>query len=128
MSLKGAGDRPVHLNLLQIRLPVAGVMSIVHRITGVLMFLAVPFMIYLLDRSLRSEAEFRQIADWLHSPLGAMLLFGLLWSVLHHLLAGLRYLLIDVDLGVDKTMASITAWLVLLAAPLFALLLAWGLL
>ncbi len=128
MSLKDAGGRPVHLNLLRIHLPVAGVMSIVHRITGVLMVLAVPFMIYLLDRSLRSEAEYRQIADWMHSPLGVVLLFGLLWSVLHHLLAGLRYLLIDVDLGVDKSMARTTAWLVLLLAPLFALLLAWGLL
>ncbi len=128
MSLKDARGRPVHLNLLRIRLPIAGVMSIVHRITGVLMFLALPFLIYLFDRSLRGPDDYRVVAEGLHSPLGVLFLFALLWSVLHHLLAGLRYLLIDVDLGVDKTMARITAWLVLLLAPLFALLLTWGLL
>jgi succinate dehydrogenase / fumarate reductase cytochrome b subunit len=117
-------NRPVYLNLLQIRLPVAGIMSIVHRITGVLMFLATPFLIYLLDLSLASADGFARAAAIVHSGLGILVLFGLLWGLLHHLFAGFRYLLLDAHIGVDKPVYRHSAWTVLIAAPLVALLLA----
>lgn len=128
MSLNTASHRPVHLNLFRIRLPVAGVMSIIHRLTGVLMFVAIPFLIYLLDRSLISASGFREAVELLHTPLGMLILFGLMWSLMHHLLAGIRYLLIDMDLGVDRPTARLTALLVIIAGPLLGLLLTWGLL
>jgi len=103
-------------------------MSIIHRITGVLMFLAVPFLIYLLDISLISERGYEEAISVIHSPPGVILLFGLMWGLLHHLLAGIRYLLIDVDLGVDKERARQTAWIVTMAAPVLGLVLTWGLL
>lgn len=102
-------------------------MSIIHRITGVILFLCIPLMIYLLDRSLISEDGFKQVIVWVQSPLGKVLLFSLMWALSHHLLAGIRYLLIDVDLGVEKPLARTTAFVVILAAPAVALALTWGL-
>jgi len=103
-------------------------MSIIHRLTGVLMFLSIPFFIYLLDRSLISKEGYSEAGQLLHSPLGVLVLFGLMWSLMHHLLAGVRYLLIDVDLGVDKPTARLTALVVIIAGPVLGLLLTWGLL
>jgi succinate dehydrogenase / fumarate reductase cytochrome b subunit len=128
MPLNPATKRPVHLNLTKIRLPVGGVMSIIHRLTGVLMFVSIPLLIYLLDRSLISAQGFAEAVHLLHTPLGKLMLFGLMWSLMHHLLAGIRYLLIDVDLGVDKATARMTALLVIVAAPPLGFLLTWGLL
>jgi len=121
-------QRPVHLNLSKIRLPIGGIMSIIHRITGVLMFLAVPFLIYLLDISLISERGYEKAIAIIHSPMGVLLLFGLMWGLMHHLLAGIRYLLIDADLGVDKERARQTALFVTVAGPVLGLILTWGLL
>ena len=103
-------------------------MSIIHRLTGVLMFVSIPLLIYLLDRSLISAQGFAEAVHLLHTPLGKLMLFGLMWSLMHHLLAGIRYLLIDVDLGVDKATARTTALLVIVAGPPLGLLLTWGLL
>lgn len=128
MSTHATNKRPVHLDLFKIRLPVPGAMSIVHRLTGLLLFLATPVLIYSLDQSLISAAGFQRTFDFLHAPLGMGLLFILMWSLTHHLLAGIRYLLIDVDLGVEKPVARASAFVVLLASPPLALLLTWGLL
>ena len=128
MPLNPATKRPVHLTLTKRRLPVGGVMSIIHRLTGVLMFVSIPLLIYLLDCSLISAQGFAEAVHLLHTPLGKLMLFGLMWSLMHHLLAGIRYLLIDVDLGVDKATARMTALLVIVAAPPLGFLLTWGLL
>lgn len=117
-------NRPVYLNLLQIRLPIAGIMSIVHRITGVLMFLATPFLILLLDLSLSTPDGFARAGELIHSGLGMLLLFGMLWGLMHHLLAGIRYLLLDIHVGVEKPHYRHTAWVVLVGSPVLALLLA----
>jgi len=121
-------QRPVHLNLMKIRLPIGGIMSIIHRATGIVMFLAVPWLIYLLDLSLISEQGYQDAISLLHSPIGVLMLFALMWSLIHHLLAGIRYLLIDIDIGVEKLIARKTAWLVTLLAPPLGLALTWGLL
>ena len=57
--------RPFYLNLIKIRLPIAGVLSIFHRISGVFMFLAMPFLVYMLDLSLKGESGFSQAAEYL---------------------------------------------------------------
>jgi succinate dehydrogenase / fumarate reductase cytochrome b subunit len=120
--------RPVHLDLPKIKLPIGGITSILHRVTGVYLFLALPVLLYLLDQSLQSAAGYVAASDTLHSFWGVLLLFGLMWSLLHHLLAGIRYLLIDVHWGVEKTVAQQTAWGVLVAAPVLAIVLTWGVL
>ena len=65
MFHRNAGSRPVYLNLAKIKLPVPGLMSIMHRISGVLMVLAIPFVIYLMERSLSSPEGFAQAGAWL---------------------------------------------------------------
>jgi succinate dehydrogenase / fumarate reductase, cytochrome b subunit len=125
--MQQAKSRPVFLNLMQIRLPVAGIMSIIHRATGVVMVIAIPLLIYLLDRSLAGEAGFADAAALFGNGLVKLLLFLFLWGLMHHLLAGIRYLLIDIDIGVDKPLYRKTAWAVIGAAPVLALILMGGL-
>lgn len=120
--------RPVHLNLFKIKLPIAGIMSIIHRATGVFMVLALPYLIYLLDLSLSGPAGYAEAAAALHGLIGTLFVFALMWSIAHHLLAGIRYLLIDVDCGVEKELARQTALGVTIAGPLLALLLTGGVL
>jgi succinate dehydrogenase / fumarate reductase cytochrome b subunit len=120
--------RPVHLDLTKIRLPIGGVMSIMHRATGVFLFLATPYLIYLLQLSLSGPEGFTAAGEALHGLVGTVFVFLLTWSVSHHLLAGIRYLLIDVDVGVDRAMARRTAFGVVAAGPVLAVLLTGGVL
>lgn len=120
--------RPVHLNLLQIKLPVPAVMSILHRASGALLSVAVPFGIYLLDLSLRGPEGYAKAQLLLDHWLATLALLGVLWGLLHHLFAGIRYLLLDIDVGIEKPTYRWSAWAVLLAAPPLALLLTWGML
>jgi len=108
--------RPVFLNLLQIRLPITAIMSIVHRVTGVLLFLVLPYLIYILERSLQSKADFALIQECFESTSIKIILIFILWSLFHHLLAGIRYLLLDIDVGIERQQARSTAWLVILLA------------
>lgn len=119
--------RPVFLNLFKIRLPMAGVMSIIHRATGVLMVLVIPLLIYLLDLSLSGPDGFVHAKGIFAGGLVKLILFLFLWGLMHHFLAGIRYLLIDIDIGVEKPLFRQTAWAVTLAAPVLALLLLGGL-
>jgi len=110
--------RPVYLNLLKIRLPLTGIVSFAHRITGVILFLALPFAVYLLDLSIESEQSFSQAQDILNQPVMLLVQILLLWSIAHHFFAGIRFLLIDAEIGVEKRQAKMGAWLVLLAEAL----------
>lgn len=121
-------SRPVFLNLVQIRLPIAGFMSILHRFSGVLLFMFIPFVLYLLQLALSGEAGYQQAAELLSHPLVLLICFGLFWSLSHHLLAGIRYLLLDIHVGVQAPVHRYTAWLVTLLAPVMALLLTGGVL
>jgi succinate dehydrogenase / fumarate reductase cytochrome b subunit len=125
--MQQAKARPVFLNLMQIRLPVAGVMSIIHRMTGVVMVLSIPLLIYLLDLSLSSPQGFAEAVALFDHILVKLILFLFIWGLMHHLLAGIRYLLIDIDIGVEKPLFRQTAWAVIVAAPLLALILMGGL-
>jgi succinate dehydrogenase / fumarate reductase cytochrome b subunit len=120
--------RPVFLNLFKIRLPIAGIMSIIHRVTGVVMVLAIPLLIYLLDLSLRGPEGFANAKGLFASSFIKLVLFLFLWGLMHHFLAGIRYLLIDIDIGVEKPLFRQTAWAVTLVAPVLALILTGGLL
>lgn len=107
--------RPVYLNLLKIRLPLTGMVSFAHRITGVILFLSLPFVVYILDLSIESEASFQNAQQILNQPLMMFVQILLLWSISHHFFAGIRFLLIDAEIGVEKSQARLGAWLVLLA-------------
>ena len=125
--MQQAKPRPVFLNLMQIRLPVAGVMSIIHRVTGVVMVLSIPLLIYLFDLSLAGPQGFAEVGALFDNILVKLILLGFIWGLMHHLMAGIRYLLIDIDVGVEKPLFRQTAWAVIIAAPVLALILMGGL-
>jgi len=109
---------PKFLNLLLIKLPPGGIASIGHRISGVLMFLCIPLLAWLFSLSLENPEGFQQARQHLHSTPVMLLSVLLMWSFCHHLLAGIRHLLLDVQIGLDKTPARTSAWLVNLGAVL----------
>ncbi|MEW5756936.1 MAG: succinate dehydrogenase, cytochrome b556 subunit [Pseudomonadota bacterium] len=114
--------RPVFLNLLQIRLPVTGVVSILHRVSGVVLALCVPLLIYLFDLSVRGPEGYAQALDMLAHPVVKLLATLGLWMLGYHALNGVRVLLIDIDIGVQKPAARRSAWWVHGGATLILLL------
>lgn len=111
---------PKFLNLLAIRLPPGGIASIGHRISGVLMFLSIPLFAWLFGLSLESEQNFQQAVSYLHATPFRLLSLALVWSLSHHLLAGVRHLLLDIDVGVTKGSARNSARVVNFGAVLLA--------
>ncbi len=106
--------RPMYLNLLRIRLPMAGFVSILHRVSGVALVLFLPLALWALQRSLQNADAFRAVIDWLSLMPVRVLLLLLALSFAHHFLAGIRHLLLDVDIGISRRQARVSAWLVLL--------------
>lgn len=109
-------SRPHFLDLRRIRLPVGAWVSILHRASGAALALALPGLLYLWMLSLRSPADYAAVAAWLAGGPGRLLWLGAAWAVLHHLLAGLRHLGLDLGLGGGRARARLTARLVLIAA------------
>ena len=104
--------RPKYLSLtallFEIRLPLAGWVSILHRVSGLLLFLAVVWLLFMLDRSLASEAGFESMRRYAGLPLVKLSLLVLVWAYCHHFCAGIRFLFLDLDKGVDKATARLT--------------------
>lgn len=99
--------------ILNYRLPWAGKISILHRISGVLLFLCLPGLLYLLELSLSSEASYTRFAELLELPIIKLLILGLAWAYLHHFCAGIRYLLLDVHICLARQVAQRSAVIVL---------------
>jgi len=104
---------PVYLNLIKIKLPLTGLISFLHRVSGVLLFFAIPFVLYLLQLSLQSEASFNKALSLLSHPVAIILQTIVLSALFYHLFAGVRFLLMDIDIGHDKQIAGRSSWLVL---------------
>jgi len=92
-------QRPVNLDLRTIKLPVTAYTSILHRISGVILFLGIAIMLYALGKSLGSQEGFGEVKAWLTSPLAKFVIWGLLSALLYHLVAGLRHLIMDMGIG-----------------------------
>ena len=122
--MKRIKKRPKFLNLFKIHLPITGIASINHRISGLILFLSIPFSLYLLQLSLSGEDGFRQALYYFSSPWIKFALIFLLWSFVHHLFAGFRFLLIDQNIGVSLAAARKSAWFVVFAALIVTLLIA----
>ena len=118
---------PYYLNLLQIRLPIGGWVSILHRATGVLLSVLVPVLLYGLMRSLESPEGFAEVRGFLTGGVGWLIALLVIWAVLHHLLAGLRHLALDIGWGKARERSRQTAWFTLgLAIALMLLIAARG--
>lgn len=115
--------RPKYLNLFEIKLPIAGFASILHRVSGIGLFLMLPLLIWLLELSLRSQESFEVLRSVSANPLLKLILIGLLWAFLHHFFMGIRILLIDIHVGVDKLKAAASAKAVLAVSLVLTLIL-----
>jgi len=118
--------RPVYLNLLKIRLPTTGIVSFAHRVSGFLLFLAIPFSIYVLDLSITSSQGYEQSLQLLQHPVLQAILLLLVWAMVHHLLAGIRYLFLDFDIAIDKAGSNMTAWAVIVTEVCIMAVYVWG--
>ncbi len=105
--------RPVFLDLTRIDMPVMAVLSFAHRITGVLMFISIPVAIYLLGLSLSSPQGYETVTSLFDSGLFRLGILILLWCFSHHFFAGIRYFMLDLDIGVDVINGRRSAWCVL---------------
>ncbi|MBM3389772.1 MAG: succinate dehydrogenase, cytochrome b556 subunit [Betaproteobacteria bacterium] len=131
--------RNIHITqILQYRLPPAGIVSILHRVSGAVMFLLLPFIVWLLDVSLSSEISYEQFTAAFGVGIGfvpgwmvKLLVLGLIWAYLHHFISGVRHLWMDMTHSVTKeqghssaivTLASSLALTVVLGAKLFGLI------
>ncbi|HEY5929191.1 MAG TPA: succinate dehydrogenase, cytochrome b556 subunit [Burkholderiales bacterium] len=108
-----ASQRPKYLDLAKIRLPVPAFVSILHRISGAALFLFAGVLLYLFQESLQSPesyVRFRDVADqwWMK-----LFLIGMLWALLLHFFAGIRFLLLDIHVFGDLKQARATSWVVL---------------
>jgi succinate dehydrogenase / fumarate reductase, cytochrome b subunit len=129
-SGSGPRVRPQHRNIhvtqiLQYRLPLAGIISILHRVSGAAMFLiGIPFVLYLFDLSLTSEMSWQKLKDITGAWYIKVIALGFIWSFCHHFFCGLRYLALDLHKGLEKHQARQSAAVVmgcsLLATAFFA--------
>ena len=91
--------RPVNLDLSTIKFPVTAIASITHRVTGVAIFLALPILLWMLDRSLASPESFADLKELMTSPLVKLVVWAILAVLLYHLVAGIRHLVMDAGVG-----------------------------
>ena len=105
--------RPKHLNLMEIRMPLPAFVSILHRVSGAMLFLMLPLLLCLLSSSLESPLSFAIFKTWVSNPLVKIVLLGLLWAYLHHFCAGIRHLGLDLNMGLEIETARATSWAVM---------------
>lgn len=118
---KHAKNRPRFLNLLQMRYPVGAIVSIGHRISGLLLIASLPVLVIGLESSLRSEADYRHLCEMLRTPWARGVIILLIWALAHHVAAGIRHLLMDAGIGSRLPLARASARLAIVFALLCAL-------
>jgi succinate dehydrogenase / fumarate reductase, cytochrome b subunit len=122
MSIKK--KRPKNLDLTTIRLPLPGKVSILHRVSGAGLFLCLPVIVWLFGASLESPETFVSVADmWLVK----VIIAGLIWAFVHHFCAGIRFLLLDLHIGIEKEAANKSS-AVVFAVSIPLTLVLWGVL
>ena len=120
--------RPKYYDLNLAHLPPPGLVSILHRVSGLLLFFPIlPLLLYLLQATLGSEQGYAHWREFFSRPIVKLLALGALWLYAHHFWAGIRYLLLDVHIGVDKAPARASAVAVLVLGIATTLLLGWRL-
>jgi succinate dehydrogenase / fumarate reductase cytochrome b subunit len=108
MNSSGRKSRPQFKNigygqiLTSYKLPWSGKVSILHRVSGALLFLSLPFILYLFDKSVTSEISFLTFSETVANPLIKLFILALIWGFLHHFCAGIRFLMLDTHRGIEK--------------------------
>ncbi len=115
-------SRPVNLNLLTIKQPITAVLSILHRITGILLFLSLPLILWSLGLTLSDEAGFNTIASYLAEPSGKLIALALWLFIAFHLCAGIRHIVMDMGYGESLRAARMSAMIVMLLTGVLVVL------
>jgi len=114
--MMSARTRPKYLDLARIRLPVPGFVSILHRISGAALFLFAGVLLYLFQLSVQSAESYEHFRALAGHWFVKLFLTGMLWALLHHFFAGMRFLLLDIHVLGDLRQARATSWIVLAAS------------
>lgn len=122
-----ADARPVYLDLFRIALSPMGWVSILHRVSGAVLFLVLPLAVWALAESLSGEAGYTRMAALFGHPLTKLVVLGLIWALAHHWFAGLRHLALDGHLGLARDVARRNSYLILAAGGVVAAIAAWRL-
>lgn len=120
--------RPRYLNLFRIKLPLPGVVSFLHRISGALLFAAIPLFLVIFQLTLDSAENFERVKQGFGNPLAKMVLILLLWGFLHHFFAGLRFIAMDMGFGMELDKTRRNSRLVLAFSLTLTVMLGGGLL
>ncbi|PKO34330.1 MAG: succinate dehydrogenase, cytochrome b556 subunit [Betaproteobacteria bacterium HGW-Betaproteobacteria-7] len=120
--------RPKNLDLTTIRLPLAGKVSILHRVSGAGLFLFLPVLLWLFGASLASPESYATFKSLAASLPAKVILAGLIWAFVHHFCAGIRFLLLDLHIGIEKEASAKSAAVVLAVSIPLTLILWWGVL
>ena len=123
-DLAAKKKRPLWYNLSPLSLPLPGLVSILHRVSGALLFLGLVWFLFLLDMSLGSEAGFAHFRAYVGHPIVKLALLVFLWAYLHHFCAGIRYLFLDIDKGAALATTRKTSYAVLAVSLALTALLA----
>ncbi len=115
--------RPINLNLFTIRFPLPAIVSILHRISGVILFLLLPPLLWVFSLSLASEHSFMVLQDFLAAPWVKILAWLILVPLFYHLIAGIRHLFMDIHIGEELKSGRRGAMLTLLLSLIIAVLL-----
>lgn len=106
--------RPVNLDLTTVRMPFTAVLSILHRITGVIIFLGVPVLLWLLEKSLSSAAGYGEVEQLLAGGFWRFAFFGVIWAFAYHVMAGIKHLAMDMGHAETPETAKIAAALLII--------------
>jgi len=115
-------NRPVYLNLFQYKFPATAIASVLHRISGLLVFLFIPLLLWMLEQSLSSTAQFQAMQQLFNFFLFKLLIWVTLAAILFHLVAGIRHVLMDMGWGESKTVSRVSAYLVMVVAAVLIIL------
>jgi succinate dehydrogenase / fumarate reductase cytochrome b subunit len=121
--------RPVNLDIGTIRLPITSYVSILHRVSGVIMFFAVGIFLWMLESSLASEQSFADLGQMLSNPICQFIVWGSLAALAYHAVAGIRHLIMDFGVGEDDfSSGRNSAWAAVVLAVVVIVLITWWIL
>ena len=125
MAPASSKKRPVNLALATINLPLPGKVSILHRVSGFGLFLFLPVLLWLFQASLTSPESFAGFKTLAATWPAKLILGGLIWAYLHHFCAGIRFLLLDLHIGIEKEAAVKSSAAVLVVSIALTALIVW---
>ncbi len=114
--------RPVNLALTTLKFPPMAIVSILHRLSGVLLVFLIPAFLFLLSISLHSEAAFLELKSYFAHPISKLFTWGVLSALIYHLLAGIRHMIMDFGFGETVTAARTSSFLLIALAIVISIL------